>query len=139
MTTERQKRLARALIENSISIKPRSAKDLLVTIGYSQITAAKEQKEIINGKGVQEELNKLGFTELHAKALVGAILNSPIVYEMITPENQLNAADKMFKVFGSYAPEKRENININVTPIYGGESIKTLPENQSERQDTEAE
>src|SRR3990167_1238395 len=123
MANERQKRLAKALIENSIAGKPRNAKELLVSSGYSEITASASPKEIIHGKGVQQELTRLGFTELHAKALVGAILNSPIVYEMITPENQLNAADKIFKVFGTYAPEKRANLNVNVTPIYGGQSI----------------
>ena len=57
-----------------------------------------------------EELKELGFDSNSAKRVVGKIL----LDETIEPRDRLNAADKVFKVNADYAPEKHENINVNV-------------------------
>lgn len=59
-----------------------------------------------------DELKKLGFDSNNAKRVVGQILNA----EDEEPQHRLNAADKIFKVNGDYAPEKHVNVNVDATP-----------------------
>ena len=63
--------------------------------------AAKKQKEA---------LEELGFNENTAKEVVGSILKD----ETIEPQHRLKAAEQVFKVHGSYAPEKSVSVNIEV-------------------------
>ena len=83
-----------------------SLKELLVSTGYSTISAEAYPGEIIAQKGVQEELEKLGFTEQAAKARVAEILLTG------NDSDSLRAAQEIFKVRGTYAPEKRANLNL---------------------------
>ena len=104
-----RKRLANIIATKS----PKSAKDALLQAGYSITTASVKQSAIINSDEVQRELARVGFTEAHAKARIASIMNSPMVNEMITPDNQLRASELALKVFGSFAPEKSINLNLN--------------------------
>jgi len=110
MPTLRQKALARALAENASSGNPKTKGEILVSIGYSPATATGIPKEIIEAKGTQEALIALGFTEGNAKMVVSEILMNPEE----KAHDRLDAADKIFKFHGSYAPEKSENINYNL-------------------------
>lgn len=118
MSTIRQKKLAKAIVEAVSQDKPPTKQELVLNAGYSENTADNEAKSIIESKGVQEELGLLGFDPETAKAIVGEIL--------IGGENdnvKLKAADMVFKVHGTYAPEKK--VTLNMTPE-SNEKIKHL-------------
>ena len=109
MATIRQKKLAKALVENLVLDKAINKKELLVSTGYATSTAESEASKIINSKGVVNELHRMGFNTEKAKEVVGEILQ-------FGDEDQarLKAADMIFKVEGTYAPTK--SINVEVKP-----------------------
>lgn len=72
-------------------------------------TAAVIAVENLGKPKIQEELKKLGFDSNNAKRVVGEILND----EEQQARDRLNAADKIFKVHGDYAPEKHVNVNLD--------------------------
>ncbi|MBI4151621.1 hypothetical protein HY496_01510 [Candidatus Woesearchaeota archaeon] len=88
----------------------KTQKQLLIDSGYARSTASFESRKIIESAGVQEALKLLGFDEDNAKRVVGEILND----NRKRAQDRLNAADKVFKVFGTYAPEKRVEIQARV-------------------------
>lgn len=108
MPTIRQKRIAKKLIDNLSADKPISAGEMLKTEGYSK-SLQNHPKRVLESEGVQEELIEThGFDPELAKQVVSGIL--------VGGENdnvKLKAADMIFKVHGSYAPEKQVNINLN--------------------------
>lgn len=108
--TQRQKKLAKALIENAQLDKPLNAGQLLVSVGYAKNTAEAKPTEIIEQEGVKVELALLGFDEQNAKNVVGAILNK----ETAQDKDRLKAADMVFDVFGTKAPLKSIAIQVNI-------------------------
>jgi hypothetical protein len=102
MATLRQAKLAKAIVENSKRDKPLNKKELLVSVGYAPSTADVKQGEIMEQKGVKEELEVLGFTEHAAMKVVDEIMND----KNVDPSARLKATDQVFKVRGTYAPEK---------------------------------
>lgn len=111
MATVRQAKLAKAIVENSKRDKPLNKKELLVSVGYAPSTADVKQGEIMEQKGVKEELEVLGFTEHAAMRVVEEIMHNPDV----DPSARLKATDQVFKVRGTYAPEKSIVANIQVS------------------------
>lgn len=109
MPTIRQKRLAEAIVNNGLREQPLNKAELVVSAGYAEMTAKANAGFIIDQPGVQEALDDLGFTEENAKKVVVKIL-----LEGKEESAQLKAADMVFKVKGSYAPEKSQNVNLNV-------------------------
>ena len=103
MSTERQKALARTIVENSTLDKPLNGGEMLEKVGYSP-NLVKQPGRIIEADGVQEELERLGFTEYNAKSVVSEIL----LDSEADKSSRLKAADMVFKVQGSYAPEKKD-------------------------------
>lgn len=99
--TTRQRKLAQVIIENSAIDKPLNSGEMLAKVGYSK-NLVKQPGRIIESEGVQEALNEYGFTEDNAKRVVAEIL----LDKKQRGETRLNAADKVFKVRGTYAPEK---------------------------------
>lgn len=80
MATQLQEDLAEAIVRNKSlpKYKRKNKRDLLVSAGYSPITAAANPQRIIEQKGVQETLSKSGLTrELITEALVYDIENKP--------------------------------------------------------------
>ena len=112
MATLRQKNLAKKIIEITNSGVPISAGKLLKDTGYSDSSQIQPAR-IINTQGVQKALEDYGFTEDNAKKQVASILNYKVLNELITPENQLRAADMVFKAFGTYTEKPLVNVNIN--------------------------
>ena len=109
MATIRQKKLAKAVVENIQAVKPLNKQELVASVGYTPASADKKATEILESKGVQEELKAFGFNSDTAKQVVAEIL--------IAGENdtvKLKAADMIFKVNSDYAPEKHENINYDI-------------------------
>lgn len=122
MATERQKKLAKAIVENAKSDKPKTKGELLESIGYAKSTSEAIPGEIMKQKGVQEELEILGFNEDSAKRVVSEILTTS------EDHNRLKAADMIFKVRGTYAPEKSVNLNLNATTSLSDEKIAKINE-----------
>lgn len=111
MSTIRQKKLANAIIENLVAKQPLNKGELVESVGYSVKSAEKKTNEIINSKGVQQELVAFGFNEDKAKEVVAEIL--------VAGENdtvKLKAAEMIFKVQGSFAPEKHLTLNVQIEP-----------------------
>ena len=110
--TRRQKNLAKRIVEASNSGIPITAGELLKSTEYS-VSSQKQPSRIINTEGVQKALEDFGFTEDNAKKQVASILNYKVLNELITPENQLRAADMVFKAFGTYTEKPPLTVNIN--------------------------
>lgn len=109
MPTSRQERLAEAIIKNATATNPKNKGELAVSSGYAPSTAEGGVKDIIEQKGVQIALQERGFTEENAKRVVGEIL----LDRRTKPDTRINAAKEIFKVHGSYAPDKSINVNVN--------------------------
>lgn len=109
MSTQRQEKLAEAIIENMALDKPRTAGEILEKVGYAQSTATTRPGDIMEAQGTQEALAKRGFTPEKAKETVAEIMTNPDE----KARDRLTAADMTLKVHGSYAPEKKLNLNLN--------------------------
>lgn len=109
MPTLKQKKLAKAVVDSLSSKKTVTKESLLVSVGYSELTADRNANAVFTSSGVVEELKTYGFDVDSAKKVVGTILTNG--------ENdtvKLKAADMIFKVGGTYAAEKHMNLNVNV-------------------------
>ena len=109
MSTVLQKNLAKNIVKNLTRKKPLNKGELVVMSGYSKTTATQQIPAVFEQKGVKEELAILGFDEESAKKVVSEILHN----EKVDPGNRLRAAQEVFKVMGSYAPEKSQALNVN--------------------------
>lgn len=110
MATTRQKKLARAIIENASREKPLTKQELVVSSGYTPVQAKAKMHEITESKGVKDELKALGFTEENAMKVVTEImLNTKAKHD-----HRLKATDQVFKVHGTYAPTKSIVANLDV-------------------------
>lgn|ERR1035437_4993773 len=103
MATRKQKEIARLIVINSSLAKPLNYGEIVEKGRYTKSMVIKPSV-VIKSKGVQEELQKLGFNEYSAKKVVDEIMHDPNV----DPGSRLKATDQVFKVVGSYAPEKKE-------------------------------
>jgi len=80
MSTDLQKDLAEAIVENMKKprAKRKNKKELLVSTGYSEVTAESIPSKIIEAKGVKDALKEWGLTEeLITTALVDDIKGKP--------------------------------------------------------------
>lgn len=109
MPTERQERLADAIIANTKAKKPKTKGELLEASGYSVSSSEASPGVIIEQKGVQEALAARGFTLDKAKEVVAEIMTNPDAKH----KDRLTAADMTIKVHGGYAPEKSINVNMH--------------------------
>lgn len=107
MGTALQKELAQNIVKNVTRKKKLNKGELVELSGYGKVTARKHTNIIFNQKGVQEELENLGFNADSAKKVVKRILTTG------KEENQLKAADMIFKVEGTYSPDKTINLNVD--------------------------
>lgn len=107
MSTTKQKRIAKLVVENLKVDKPLTGGEIVEKSGYGE-SMKLYPKRILESEGVQEELKNYGFDPEKAKEVVAEIL--------IAGENdtvKLKAADMIFKVHSTYAPEKSVNLNIH--------------------------
>ena len=118
--TFRQKLAAEHLIEAVKNKKPITGREIVEKAQYG--TGLQHQpKRVLASVGVREALKDYGFTEENAKKVVAEILLS----KRIKPDTRIRAASEVFKVQGSYAPEKSVNINAET-------SLKELSNEQLE-------
>jgi hypothetical protein len=110
MATLRQKKLAQNIVQNTQDGLKKNKQELVVSSGYTPTQADKKAGEIMESKGVQVELRKLGFDSDSAKRVVAEIL------EFGEDDTvRLNAAKEIFKVHGDYAAEKSFNLTTTAT------------------------
>lgn len=117
MATDLQKDLAEAIVVNRKlpKYKRKNKKDLLVSTGYSEITAKSIPSTIMEAKGVKEALKEYGLTEgLITKSLVEDIEKKP---QNRVPELRLGA-----EILGMNDGEKGNNKTLIL--IVSGESAK---------------
>lgn len=112
MPTVKQKRAAKLIIENSKLNNPKTGGEIVESSGYG-VSMKKNPQVVLNSEGVKEALEESGFTEENAKKVVESIM----LNERVEPNARLKASDMVFKVHGSYAPDKSVNININQKAI----------------------
>ena len=111
MPTFLQEKLADEIVKNIKRKKPKNKKELVVSSGYSEISAESSAHIILEQKGVRVALEEMGFTEENAKKVVQSIM----LNERVDPSARLKATDQVFKVEGSYAPEKSINLNVIIS------------------------
>lgn len=109
MPTTKQKKIAKLVVENSTLDRPLNGGQMLEKVGYAE-GLQKSPSRVLESEGVQEALADLGFTEDNAKRVVTEIMLNPDADN----SSRLKATDQVFKVQGSYAPEKTINTNLNV-------------------------
>ncbi len=102
MPTERQKKVAELIVENSTLDKPLNMGQMLEKVGYSKNVIESKPGEILKSEGVREALDELGFNEKNAKTVVSEIMLNPDEES----RDRLKATDQVFKVHGSYVPDK---------------------------------
>lgn len=124
MSTLRQKKLAKAIVNNVNAIEPQNKQELLVSAGYDMTTAEANPGKIIDQKGVQKELLNLGFDEESAKKVVVNLLQ-----DSKDDSVKLRAAGEIFKVMGTYAAEKTFNLNATASV----EDLKSVIQKDLER------
>lgn len=73
-------------------------------------SAAAAASRALRDVKVQEALDSMGFNEISAKSVVVEIMSNPNA----DSNARLKATDQVFKVEGSYAPEKSESRTLNV-------------------------
>lgn len=79
--------------------------EILKLADYSDVTS-KEPDRVMDGIQFKEELALYGFTAENVKKVLGSIMTSPLVYEMVTPDNMIRASSETAKILGLYAPDK---------------------------------
>lgn len=120
MGTQRQKKVAKLIVENQTLDKPLTGGQMLEKVRYGKIS--KQPSRILESEGVREELTNLGFSEEGAKGVVQEILYN----QRVQPSDRLKAADQVFKIHGSYAAEKKDISTL-------GESLNTLSKEDKDK------
>lgn len=123
MATTKQKKVALKIVENSAKDRPQSAGQVLKSVGYG--TGLQNQpKRVLESEGVKQELEILGFTEENAMTVVSEIMLNPEAQD----NNRLKASEMVFKVQGTFAPEKKINLNANLDITENPEAGKLADE-----------
>jgi hypothetical protein len=99
--TTNQKKVAKMIVEQSASGKKISGKQILAKAGYGK-GMAKHAGQVINSRGVKKQLKLLGFDVTSARKVGAAILNHG------EEQNKVAVMREIFKIYGSYAPEKQQ-------------------------------
>lgn len=108
MATRLQKKLAQAIANEDPRQRPKQKKELLLSVGYAESTAARKAGEILRQKGVKEELMVLGFSEVEADSVVAQILHNP----KVQPTDRLRAANLVYERLGSKAPKSVKLVGV---------------------------
>ncbi len=103
MATIKQKRIAKLIIENATLDKPLNGGQMLAKVGYAKSMHKAKVNDVLESEGVKEELEANGFTEENAMKVVQEIM----LNTKVEPNARLKATDQVFKVRGTYAPEKK--------------------------------
>lgn len=124
--SERQRRVAKALIDNITLDEPKTGGEMLEEVGFSD-GIVKSPGRVLNSEGVQKALAEMGFTVEKADSTVLSIMNN----DGERSEVRLKASDMVYKRLGGYAPEKSINIDVQVS-TEGVEELKDLAKTMSQ-------
>lgn len=144
MPTERQKKLAKAIVKNAVAKFPKTKTELVVSSGYSATTADRHIAVVTEQKGVIEELAKLGYVEkfkalipdeelirVHLEGLKAVKIHSSMT-EPDRIENDFAVRHKYldlaYKLRGDLAPEKHINIDIGLKANLDSKKIEEINE-----------
>ena len=110
--TPRQRRVAQLIVDSASGKRPdiKTTGDLVIEAGYSA-TIKEVPHKILDTSGVQIALRELGFNPEGAKKVVESIMYN----ENSADKDRLKASDMVFKVHGTYAPDKHVSLNIDTT------------------------
>lgn len=112
MPTIRQEKVAGFIIDNAVLDNPLNGGEILAKVGYSK-GIQKTPSRVFESQGVKTALEESGFTEENAMRVVQEIM----LNKEVEPNARLKATDQVFKVRGTYAPEKHVNANIQIDDI----------------------
>jgi len=112
MGTLRQKKLAKRIAQNLSGEIHETAGEMLANVGYSKSVAKAKPQEIIDSEGVKEELEILGISIAEADEVVRRILHTSQ-----KEENQLKAAEQIYKRLGAYKDTEKGAPQLNVGVI----------------------
>lgn len=121
MATTKQKRVAKLIIENTKLDKPLTGGEIVENSGYG-VSMKKNAFVVLESEGVKEELEANGFTEENAMKVVQEIM----LNTKVEPNARLKATDQVFKVRGTYAPEKKLNLNLDVNKEHREKAINAI-------------
>jgi len=110
--TPRQRKVAQIIVDSARGKRPdiKNSGDIVIAGGYSP--AIKDSpKDVLNTTGVTIALRELGFNPEGAKKVVESIMYN----ENSADKDRLKASDMVFKVHGTYAPDKHVSLNIDTT------------------------
>src|SRR3990167_6750657 len=118
MATDLQKDLAEAIVDNKKKpkYKRKNKKDLLVSVGYDQITAEKAPKRTLEAKGVKDSLKEFGLTE---KLITTSLVNDIEA----KPKNRLGEMRLAAEILGMNESEKDKRTK-NLIVIISSESAE---------------
>lgn len=107
--TPRQRRVAKLMLDVAQGKRPdiKNQGQIVVEGGYSP-AIEKSPHDVLNTTGVTIALKELGFNPDGAKKVVESILYN----ENSADKDRLKASDMVFKVHGTYAPDKHVNVNV---------------------------
>lgn len=111
MSTIKQKRVAKAIIENLELDNPQTGGEIVENSGYGKSMRLFPGR-ILESIGVKEELKRLGFSIEAADQVVWELL-----HKGRKEETKLKAAQEIYKRMGGYAPDKHENTEKRVVGI----------------------
>lgn len=105
--TIRQRRLAKGIADAIERGEIVSAGKLAKLSGYSK-NIQEHPSVALEAEGTKQALQEYGFTLEGAKKVTAEILHD----KRKRPADRLNAADKIFRVFGAYEDKSRTQVNI---------------------------
>lgn len=105
----RQAKAAELIVQNLAEGKNVPVYEVLKSVGYGTGLQHNPQR-VLNSEGFKSALEEMGFTQDNAQRVVAEIL----LDGEKGASDRLKAADMIFKFFGSYAPEKSQNVNVNI-------------------------
>lgn len=108
MPSLRQRKVAKVIIDSVKKGETPTGIEILKRSNYSKSTSETKSTYVIQSEGVQQALTEAGFSEDGAKKVVQEIMYNP----KVDASARLKATDQVFKVHGSYAPEKTVNVNV---------------------------
>ena len=116
MATQKQKKVARLIVENTVIDKPLNGGQMLAKVGYSKSMQTAKVNDVLDSQGVRDELEILGFTTSNAKKVVSEIM----LNEKVDPNARLKATDQVFKVNKEYSDAPLGNTFIQpVVVVFG--------------------
>jgi len=130
--TQKQRKIAQLIVNNSTLDKPLNGGKMLAKVGYAKSMQDAKVNDVLESQGVKQALEDLGFTEDNAKMVVSEIMLNP----KADNSSRLKATDQVFKVKGTYAPEKRINLTLEIPEELKQKASSAITQYLNDRRNT---